>query len=85
MLSILINKITLLILMISYFLTFKYYLIMKINFENLNLKKFNSSKLNNSETSKALGGLNDKTYVVSAPKEGDGTITDASLDHNSQW
>jgi hypothetical protein len=46
----------------------------------MDLSKFNSSSLDKVSQARVKGGM--KTYVVSAPREGDGTITDAAIEHD---
>lgn len=53
-----------------------------MKFEKLDLVKFDSVELNEESKSIVKGGIT--TYMVSAKKVGDGTISDAGLKHDSE-
>ncbi|WP_020535026.1 hypothetical protein [Lewinella cohaerens] len=51
-----------------------------MKFEKLNLVKFDSVELNEESKTIVKGGTD--TYMVSAKKDGDGTISDAGIKHD---
>ncbi len=53
-----------------------------MKFEKLDLVKFDSMELNEKSKTIVKGGADNTTYMVSAPRDGDGTITDAGLQHD---
>lgn len=53
-----------------------------MKFEKLDLVKFGSVELNEKSKSLVKGGAT--TYMVSAKKDGDGTISDAGLQNDSE-